>query len=81
MFVHPKCDKHVYEAQMCTLFYYSIDKCTGQLCCRSIPKVGLPDPKGSLANKIPSHAIEQTNQAVRQEDHHSQHTSNQTSNA
>ena len=30
------------------------------------PKDGLPDPRGSLANKIPSRAIEQANQEVRQ---------------
>ena len=28
-------------------------------------KDGLPDPRGSLANKIPSRAIEQANQEVR----------------
>ena len=28
------------------------------------PKDGLPDPRGSLANEIPSHAIEQANQEV-----------------
>ena len=30
------------------------------------PKDGLPDPRGSLANEIPSRAIEQANQEVRQ---------------
>ena len=29
------------------------------------PKDGLPDPRGSLANEIPSCAIEQANQKVR----------------
>ena len=36
----------------------------------------LPDPRGSLANNIPSHAIEQANQEVQQDDCHLQHTSN-----
>ena len=50
-------------------------------CCESTPKDGLPDPRGSLVNKIPSHTIEQANREVQQEYHHSQHTSNQVSNA
>ena len=29
------------------------------------PKDGLPDPRGSLANEIPSRAIEQANREVR----------------
>ena len=29
---------------------------------KNTPKDGLPDPRGSLANDIPSHAIEQPNQ-------------------
>ena len=40
----------------------------------------LPEPRGSFVNDIPSCAIEQANQEVRQDDHHSQHTSNQASN-
>ena len=30
------------------------------------PKDRLPDPRGSLADEIPSHAIEQANQEVQQ---------------
>ena len=41
----------------------------------------LPEPRESLTNDIPSHAIEQANQEVQQDDHQSQHTSNQASNA
>ena len=36
----------------------------------------LPEPRGSLANDIPSRAIEQANQEVQQDDCHSQHASN-----
>ena len=57
------------------------DKYTGQWCRGSTPKDELPEPRGSLANDIPSYAIEQANQEVRQDDHHSQHTSNQMSTA
>ena len=28
------------------------------------PKDGLPDPRGSLSNEVPSHATEQANQKV-----------------
>ena len=52
------------------------DKCTGQWCCGSTSKDELPEPRGSLANEIPSCAIEQANQEVQQDDHHSQHGSN-----
>ena len=41
--------------------------------CGITPK---DDPRRFLANSIPSHAIEQTNQEVRQDDRHSQHASN-----
>ena len=41
----------------------------------------LPEPRGSLANDIPSHAIEQASQEVCQDDRHSQHTSSQASKA
>ena len=41
----------------------------------------LPEPRGSLANNIPSRTIEQANQEVQQDDHHSQHVSNQTPSA
>ena len=58
-----------------------ISACTGWLCCESTPKDGKPDPRESLVNKIPSHTIEQANREVQQEYHHSQHTSNQVSNA
>ena len=61
----------MYEAQTCTLLYYSTDKCTGRWRCGSTLKDGLPDPGGSLANVIPPCAIEQINQEVQQEDHHS----------
>ena len=54
----------MYEAQTCTSFYYSTGKCTGQWCCGSTPKDELPGPRGSLANDIPSHAIEQANQEI-----------------
>ena len=60
------CDNNVYEAQTCTTrsFYYSTDKSTEQWYCGNTPKNGLPDPRGSLANKIPFCAIEQANQEV-----------------
>ena len=40
----------------------------------------LPEPRGSLAIDIPSRVIEQANQEIQQDDHHSQHVSNQASN-
>ena len=55
---------------MCALFYYfildtsSTNKCTGKWCCGSTPKDELPEPRGSLANNIPSCALEQANQEV-----------------
>ena len=57
----------MYEAQTCTLFYYSNDKHTGQWCCGSTLNEGLPDhdPRGSLANNLPSRAIQQANQIDR----------------
>ena len=36
----------------------------------------LPEPRGSLANDIPSRATEQANQKVQQDDRHLQHVSN-----
>ena len=57
------------------------DKCTGLWCCGSTSKDELSEPRGSLASNIPSSAIEQAKQKVRQDNHHSQHESNQTSNA
>ena len=81
------CDNNVYEAHMCASLYYfildtsSTDKCTGQWHHGSIVKDELPEPRGSLANDIPSCATEQANQEVRQGDRHSQHMSNQASNA
>ena len=54
----------------------SADKCTGRWHCGSTLKDELPDPRGSLANDIPSRAIEQANQEVRLDDCHSQHLSN-----
>ena len=41
----------------------------------------LSEPRGSLANDIPSRAIEQANQEVQQDDCHSKHMSDQASNA
>ena len=75
------CDNNMYEAQTYTSFYYSTDKCTGQWHCGSTLKDEPPDPRGSLANEIPSHTIEQANQETQQDNHQSQHTSNQASNA
>ena len=40
----------------------------------STPKDELPDPRGSLANDIPSRAIEQASQEVWQDNHHAQLT-------
>ena len=36
--------------------------------CKSTSKDELPQPRGSLANNIPSHAIEQANQEFQQDD-------------
>ena len=44
--------------------------------CESTSKDELPQPRGSLANNIPSRAIEQANQEFGQDDHHSQKASN-----
>ena len=41
----------------------------------------VPEPRRFLANDIPSRAIEQPNQVVQQNNCHSQHASNQVSNA
>ena len=43
------------------------DKCMGRYRCGSTLKNELPKPRGSLANDIPSHAIEQADQEVRQD--------------
>ena len=43
------------------LFLDGNDKCTRQWYCGRTMKNELPDPTGSLANDIPSHAIEQAN--------------------
>ena len=65
-----------HSAHLCTPMYVTITcarlnarfiliaKCTGRWRCGSAPKDELPDPRGSLANDIPSHAIEQANQEV-----------------
>ena len=66
------CDNNVYEAQTCNLFYYSTDKCTVRWRRGSTPKDGVNDPRRSLANKVPSHAVQQVNQ----EDLQLQHVSN-----
>ena len=71
------CDNNVYQAQTCTLFYYQIastDKFTGWWHYESTLKDVLPDPRGCLANHIPSRAIEQANQEVWQDNHHAQLT-------
>ena len=39
--------------------------------CESTSKDALPQPRGSLANNIPSCGIEQANQEFRQDDRHS----------
>ena len=39
----------------------STDECTGRWHCGSTLKDELPEPRGSLANDIPSCAIEQAN--------------------
>ena len=44
--------------------------------CESTLKDEVPQPRGSLANNIPSHTIDQANQEFRQDDRHSQHVSN-----
>ena len=44
--------------------------------CESTLKDKLPQPRGSLANNVPLHAIDQANQEFRQDDRHSQHASN-----
>ena len=50
------------------------DKCTDDGDgCESTSMDELPQPRGSLANNIPSRAIEQANQEFRQDDRHSQH--------
>ena len=71
------CDNNVYQAETCTSFYYliaSIDKFTGGWHYGSTPKDELPDPRGSLANDIPSRAIEQANQEVWQDNYQTQLT-------
>ena len=42
----------------------------------STSKDELPEPRGSLANDIPSRTKEQANQEAWQDGHHSQHVSN-----
>ena len=80
-------NNNVYKTQTCASLYYLNDstdywQCTGRWCCRCTAEDELrtPDPRRSLASDIPFHAIEQANQEVRQDDCHSQHTSNQASN-
>ena len=76
------CDSNVYVTQTCASFYCTIDKCTGcglAVCYGSTPKDELRDPRGPLANNIPSCVIEQVDQEVQQDNHHSQHASNQAS--
>ena len=75
------CGNSMYKAQMCTSIYYSTDKCAGQWHFGNAPNDGISDSRGSSANEIPSCPIEQANQEVQQEDCHSQHASNQASNA
>ena len=58
------------------LLLNSTDKCTGRWRCGSTLKDEILDLRGSLANDIPSRAIEQANQEVRLDNCHSQHPSN-----
>ena len=58
------------------LLLNSTNKCTAQWHCGSTPKDKLPDPRGSSTDDIPSRAIEQANQVVRQDNHHTQQPSN-----
>ena len=44
-------DSNVYEAQMCTLFYYNTDKFKGGWCCGSTLKDRVPDQEGLLQAK------------------------------
>ena len=52
----------------------STHKYTGQWHCERTPKDKLSDPRGSLDKDIPSYAIEQANQNVRQDNRYSQYT-------
>ena len=75
-------DHNMYKAQTCTLFYYSTaDKCIGDgAAVKVLWRIDyLRDYliKRVFIKQKPSHAIEQANQEVQQEDHHSQHESNQ----
>ena len=45
-----------------------IAKCIGQWHCGSTPKDELPDPRGFLANGIPSRTTKQANQEIQQDD-------------
>ena len=58
------CDDNVYKAQTCASLVDCTDKCTERWCCGSTSKYELPEPRGSLANDMPSRAIEQANQEV-----------------
>ena len=66
--------KHAFSFISCRIVLISVqDDGNG---CASTSKNELPQPRGSLTNNIPSRAIEQANQEFRQDDRHSQHTSN-----
>ena len=66
--------KHAFRFVSCQIVLISVqDDGTG---CESTSKDKLPQPRWSLANNIPSCATEQANQEFRQDDHHSQHSSN-----
>ena len=65
---------------MCILLVDCTDKCTGRWLCGSTAKDKLPEPRG-LANDTPSLVTEQVNEEVRQDNRHSQRTSNQASDA
>ena len=61
------CNNSIYKAQTCICFVLLVDctdKYTGQRRCGITLKDELPEPRGSLANAIPSRAIEQANQEV-----------------
>ena len=66
--------KHVFHFISCRIVLISVQDDGDS--CESTSKDELPQPRGSLANNIPSRATEQANQQFRQNDRHSQHASN-----
>ena len=57
--------KHVFRFISCQIVLISVQD-DGDV-CESTSKDELPQPRGSLANNIPSRAIEQANQKFRQD--------------